>query len=200
MNPTQLRQSLRDQRKKLSVETVSAASAIIAKKIISFPEFLNAEYIAFYFSNENEIDLAEITHYAQQKNKKIYFPVLDKKQLLFYQIDENTQYIKNQFNILEPIHSDKDFFPIEKIDLFLIPLVAFDEACHRIGRGLGCYDRVLVSKQKNATLIGLAYEFQKVDRIIPESWDVAMDKIVTEKNIYHRTPAHSANHAVSQKR
>jgi len=69
--------------------------------------------------------------------------------------------LKSKFNILEPIHSKKDFCPIEKIDLFLIPLVAFDAQCHRIGRGAGCYDRALASRQKNATLIGLAYEFQR---------------------------------------
>lgn len=200
MNLKQLRQSLRDQRKKLSAEIVSVASESVAKKIIALPEFLNSKHIALYFSNENEIDPAEIAHYAQQRNKKIYFPVFENKQLFFYRVDQNTQYIKNQFNILEPIHLDKDFFPIEKIDLFLIPLVAFDEACHRVGRGLGCYDRALILRQKNAMLIGLAYEFQKVDRIIPESWDIAMDKIVTEENKYHRTPAHSANHAISQKR
>lgn len=184
MNLIQLRQSLRDQRKKLSVEIVSASSEAVAKKIIALPEFLNSKHIALYFSNENEIDPAEIAHYAQQKDKKIYFPVFEKKQLFFYPVDQDTQYTKNQFNILEPIHSKKDFFPTEKIDLFFIPLVAFDESCHRIGRGLGCYDRVLVSKQKNATLIALAYEFQKVDCIIPESWDVLMDKIVTEKAVY----------------
>ena len=161
MNLTQLRQSLRNQRKQLSAEIVSQASTSISKKIISLPEFLNSEHIAFYFSNENEIDPAEIAHHAQQKNKKIYFPVFGNKQLFFYRVDQNTKYIKNQFNILEPVHSKKDFCPIEKIDLFLIPLVAFDAQCHRIGRGAGCYDRALASRQKNATLIGLAYEFQR---------------------------------------
>src|SRR3990167_1535226 len=185
---------MRDQRKKLSVEMISAASASIAKKIISLPEFLNAKHIAFYFSNENEIDPAEIAHYAQHKNKKIYFPVFDKKQLLFYFVDQNTRYVKNQFGIFEPVCEKKDFFQTEKIDLFLIPLVAFDAQCHRVGRGAGCYDRVLASRQKNAMLIGLAYEFQKIDRIVPENWDVAMDKIVTENNIYyHATPTHRPN-------
>lgn len=188
MNLKQLRQSLRDQRKKLSIEIVSSISAVITKKIISLPEFLNAEHIAFYFSDENEIDPAEIARYAQQQNKKIYFPVLENKQLFFCHVDNNTQYAKNKLNILEPVHVKKDFFPTEKIDLFFIPLVAFDEACHRIGRGLGCYDRALASRQKNAVLIGLAYEFQKVDRIIPKSWDIAMDKIITEENIYFSEP------------
>ncbi len=184
MNLIHLRQSLRDQRKKLSAETVSAASAIITQKIISLPEFINAKHIALYFSNENEIDPADIAHHAQQQNKKIYFPVLENKNLCFCPVDQNTQYVKNQFGIVEPTYSKKHFFPTEKIDLFLIPLVAFDAQCHRIGRGAGYYDRVLVLRQKNATLIGLAYEFQKVDSIIPQPWDVAMDKTITEKNIY----------------
>ncbi len=66
MNLTQLRQSLRNQRKQLSAEIVSQASTSISKKIISLPEFLNSEHIAFYFSNENETDPAEIARHARQ--------------------------------------------------------------------------------------------------------------------------------------
>jgi 5-formyltetrahydrofolate cyclo-ligase len=130
MNLIQLRQSLRDQRKKLSAEIVSAASASIAKKIMTLPEFLNSEHIAFYFSNENEIDPAQIVRHAEQHNKKIYFPVLDNQNLLFYRVDQHTQYEKNQFGILEPIFDKKDLSPIEKIELFFIPLVAFIMIVH----------------------------------------------------------------------
>ena len=62
--------------------------------------------------------------------------------------------------------------------------MAFDVHCNRIGRGAGYYDFALKDRKKEAILIGLAYEFQKINSIIPESWDISMDIVVTEGSIY----------------
>ena len=70
----------------------------------------------------------------------------------------------------------------------MIPLVAFDRSCNRIGMGSGFYDKalsVLDDSVKKTHLIGLAYEFQKLDHIQPNKWDIALDCIVTEKKVYH---------------
>lgn len=190
---TSLRQTLREKRKHLSLHDIKVASNAVFQKIISLPVFSNSQHIACYFANENEIDPSSIVNHAQKQNKKIYFPVLENRELLFCTVNHHTQYEKNALQILEPVHTQNDFFPTEKIDLFLIPLVVFDTHCHRVGRGAGFYDRTLTHRSKNATMIGLAYAFQKVDRIIPQSWDIAMDMIVTEQNIYAHTPKDRSN-------
>ena len=78
--------------------------------------------------------------------------------------------------------------------MIFLPVVAFDINGNRLGRGAGYYDRTLafVNEQiEQGThikpcLIGLAYEFQKIEQIITDKWDVALDIIVTENNIYYR--------------
>ena len=70
-----------------------------------------------------------------------------------------------------------------------IPLVAFDPKCNRIGMGCGYYDKTLAFKKggefKNKTLlVGLAYEFQKIDSIEKNAWDIPMDAIITEDKTY----------------
>lgn len=62
-------------------------------------------------------------------------------------------------------------------DLVLVPLVAIDGKGTRLGQGKGHYDRVLARlREHGALLIGLGWEVQKVDAIIPaEPWDVPLD-------------------------
>jgi 5-formyltetrahydrofolate cyclo-ligase len=185
-----LRQQLRHQRKQLSPQDVMVVSQAVTQQIITLPAFSSAQHIAFYFPSENEIDPAGMVSIAQQQNKKIYFPIMQNKALIFCRIDEKTQYQKNQVQILEPVYSEKNIISVDQIDLFFVPLVAFDAQCHRMGRGAGFYDRVL--KDKKGMAIGLAYAFQEVDVIAAQPWDVAMDMIVTETAVFMRSPSQAS--------
>src|SRR3990167_4005216 len=168
----ELRTFIRNYRKQLSSDVVAQASSQISEKIMHLPEFLNAKKIAYYLSHENEINLSMIACRAQALNKSLYLPVLkDKNELLFYHIDSNTRFEKNKWEIEEPIISEELSVLPNTFDLILMPLVAFDIQGNRLGRGVGCYDRCLAFVKK-PILMGVAYEFQKVDTIIPESWDV----------------------------
>jgi 5-formyltetrahydrofolate cyclo-ligase len=53
--------------------------------------------------------------------------------------------------------------------------------------GAGYYDRTFANI-KNTKLLGVAYQFQRIDFINPEPWDVALDAVVTESAIYRRNP------------
>ena len=66
-------------------------------------------------------------------------PACSNADMRFYHIDESTEYRKSRFGIWEPVHA----LPAEasQLDIVLVPLVAFDEACNRMGHGCGYYDR-----------------------------------------------------------
>jgi 5-formyltetrahydrofolate cyclo-ligase len=70
-------------------------------------------------------------------------------------------------------------------DILLIPLVAFDRSCYRLGKGGGFYDRTLEALRKNHTVlaIGLGYDQQEVERIPRELHDQQLDYIVTPAHI-----------------
>lgn len=186
MYKSDIRKTIRAQRKQLSAHIIADASHIVSEKILHHPAFLNAKKIALYISHDNEIDLSEIMSRARELNKSIYLPILsDNNELTFYEINSNTRFIKNKFGIDEPVVSNQSPVSPTELDLMLIPLVAFDAQCNRLGRGAGYYDRTLqftknISRDERPVLIGVAYEFQKVDQLIPEAWDVKMDCIVTE--------------------
>ncbi len=185
-----LRRNIRTKRKQLSTDEVATTSSIIAKKIIRHPTFIQSKHIAYYVPDENEVDTSFIAQEAQRLKKSLYLPIFsEKNKLAFYLIDSNTQFEKNKLGILEPIVLNQSPASPAELDLMLIPLVAFDQYCNRLGRGAGCYDRTLeftkqLSQGQRPTLMGLAYEFQKVDEIIPKEWDIKMDAIITEKDSY----------------
>jgi 5-formyltetrahydrofolate cyclo-ligase len=72
---------------------------------------------------------------------------------------------------------------IDEVDLIVIPGVAFDYACNRLGYGGGYYDMLLAQRKKKAPIIALAYEEQIVDKIPSESHDIKVDMIITDKKI-----------------
>ncbi|MDP1573923.1 MAG: 5-formyltetrahydrofolate cyclo-ligase [Coxiellaceae bacterium] len=182
VSPKACRVMLREQRKQLLPDVVKKASLLVSEKIMASADFLNSNHIAYYLPHENEIDLSQVFIHALALKKSVYLPVFyAPHDLKFYRVDKNTPYQKNKLGILEPVSND--LISVDQLDLMVIPLVAFDACCHRLGRGLGCYDRYLQAAH-HCKRIGVAYEFQKILEIQPEAWDVPMDYIVTERADY----------------
>lgn len=72
-------------------------------------------------------------------------------------------------------------------DALIVPLVGFDEACHRLGYGGGYYDRTLAGANPKPLAIGVGFEFMRLTSIEPLAHDVPMDFIVTEAGVFPRT-------------
>ena len=106
--------------------------------------------------------------------------------LEFVACHEGQRFAPGAFGILEPV--DGEVVPLADHDAVLVPLVAFDEHCHRIGQGGGYYDRALASlpggsdRSRPAT-IGVAYWFQQVARIPHDPWDVPLDAVATDRGV-----------------
>jgi len=98
----------------------------------------------------------------------------------FYKWSTNDPLKLNKFGIPEPI-SQKLCIP----DILLVPLVAYDDKLNRLGYGGGFYDRYIekIEKKKKILKVGLAFSFQKLNRVPTSSHDKKLDFIITEKGI-----------------
>jgi len=70
--------------------------------------------------------------------------------------------------------------------VIVLPMVGFDEQGYRLGYGGAYFDRTLAGMQPKPLAIGVAYELARLATIHPQSWDVAMDWVVTERGAFRR--------------
>ncbi len=164
------------------------SAALAAKRhLLRLGAFRRAHRLAIYLSVDGEIDLGPIIIAALARKKSLYAPVLERGSMQFARIREDAELRDNQFGIPEPrngTHLDP-----RCLDVVLTPLVAFDDAGTRLGMGGGHYDRCFRflgprSRWLSPKLIGMGYEFQRLQRIEQHSWDVPLWAAVTEKGIY----------------
>lgn len=183
---TAIRNSIKQVREKISIPYRETSSLQICKRLRSLEEYRHAKRIALYFAVNGEIDLSNIWSNAPLHGKFCYFPALNEDSTLsFLPATPNTPFKHNRYGIPEPDVSRDLAIPTEELDLIIIPLVGFDVRCNRLGMGAGYYDRTLQGK-KTGLLLGVAYQFQRVDFIEPQPWDVPLDAVITQKAIYKR--------------
>ncbi|ALJ56602.1 5-formyltetrahydrofolate cyclo-ligase family protein [Candidatus Xiphinematobacter sp. Idaho Grape] len=87
--------------------------------------------------------------------------------------------------ILEP--NSKRTFPLGKIDLILVPGLAFDLRGGRLGRGGGHYDRILSRPDCVGKVIGVCYAAQVVEYVPRERHDLPVGALLTEKGLVEIT-------------
>lgn len=149
--------------------------------------FQNSHHIACYFGQEDEFDCAAIIQEIWRLGKTCYLPALSLQQpncLEFIVYHEKDPLRLNRYHIFEPENGAR--ISAENLDLVIVPLVAFDLQGHRIGMGGGYYDRTFAFKKKQTGkpyLLGLGYDFQKVDAVPNDAWDVLLDGVLTEKKL-----------------
>lgn len=169
----------------------------IFHSLVSLPFFQQANRLACFFSHLNEPNLLIAllnyleTHPEAQK-KSLYLPILKKSAsgsyLSFGLCTSETNYKSNLYGIPEPAVPPKDELNAHELDLMLVPLVGFNSAKKRIGMGGGFYDRTLSFKLTHPNtkpyLVGIAYACQKSENIPVEPHDIALDKIITQSQVY----------------
>ena len=172
-----LRDRLKKKRHALLDDEALSLSRSISKRLVNEPDFENCNNLAIYMASNKET-LLLIT-----KNKKILLPKIESNKLTFHL--HTNKFKKNKFGIREPL--EKEVFPINKIQLILVPLIAFNADLYRIGYGGGYYDRTLqnfVSKKTGPKLWGIGYDFQRVSTNFQNKFDIRLDKVITDKKIY----------------
>lgn len=176
---------MRDRRRALSVRERMQASRLLCRRLENHPYYIRAKTVGIYFPNDGEINVALL---AQKPcEKKFYLPVLPptgKRRLWFAYYQPGSRLIPDRFGIPEPISRVR--VRAEHLDLLLVPLVAFDHVGGRIGMGGGFYDTSLSFLKRSQTMkpihvIGAAYQFQQVDNIPKDNWDIPLHGVISEQ-------------------
>ena len=178
-----LRATLLDTRARLPAAEVVQASEAVARRVVELPEFARATRIAAYRAVRGEIDCDPIVQWAWQSGRRVYLPVTQPpRTMTFARWRRDDTFVTSRFGIDEPLPIARRIAP-ERLDVVLVPLVAFDHEGTRLGHGAGYYDAAFGFRRSprriRPVLVGLAHAFQEVDRIGRHEWDVPLDIVVT---------------------
>lgn len=141
--------------------------------------------VAGYWPVRDEVDVLPLLGKLGERGCKVALPCVSGRgvPLVFRLWRPEDRLRQGAFGIMEPADA-----PPVVPDVVLVPVVAFDAGCNRLGYGAGFYDRTLAAIRAEGKVLaaGIGCEAQKFDSVPAEGHDVAMDMIVTEKAVYRR--------------
>lgn len=160
-----------------------AKSREINNRLSQLPEYRAASSILFFASFRSEVNTLPMIQQALAEDKRVVLPKVKGKDLALFEIrDFDKDVSPGTWGILEP--HEKNPVLLDVVDLVIVPGLAFDEQCNRLGYGAGFYDRLL-SRYQGPT-VAVAFEKQIVPLVPVSTGDVPVRKIVTEKRIIER--------------
>lgn len=175
MEKSDIRRKIKTMRQMmLDIEKESAASEVFAR-LEQTAAFLMADKILMYHSLPDELPTHRFLNKWKER-KHFYLPRVNGVNLEILPYDESRLEL-GSFHIEEPQGSDT--VNADEMELIVVPAVAYDRKCMRLGRGKGFYDRMLATT--HATKVGVGYDFQLVDEIPSEPHDVPMDMVITQQ-------------------
>jgi 5-formyltetrahydrofolate cyclo-ligase len=150
----------------------------------SFPG-LAAAKLAFCWPIRGEYDARPLLHTLRHRGALTALPVVvaPKQPLVFREWHPGVALASGPLGIPFPPASE-----LVMPTALLLPMVGWDEAGYRLGYGAGFFDLTLASLPKRPVVIGVGYELGKISSIHPQSWDVPLDWVVTERGVYRRDP------------
>lgn len=131
-----------------------------------------------YLALEDEVDLAPLGGF------RTAYPVCRRgREMEAYIPAADDPLAPAMLGVRQPDPARGAYVDPAELSVVLAPCVAFDEKCRRLGHGGGYYDRYL-RRCPNALVIAVAFEAQRLDRIVTDEWDVPADMVVTEAGLY----------------
>jgi 5-formyltetrahydrofolate cyclo-ligase len=193
------RATIRQRRREISDDVRKTATQRIVNSMAQLKFFQTARKVAGFLAFDGEADPMALMTLAHQQQKQVYVPIIIAKRepLKFCPWQPDVPMKINPFGIEEPDVDSALWISADQLDFVICPLVAFDQRCHRMGVGAGYYDRSFVflndfdqnhprHVERPTVLAGFAFEMQRVTEIKPQPWDVALDWVVSERQLYRR--------------
>lgn len=180
---TALRREIKRRIAALAKEEIKRQSASACELAEGLTAFKNARTILGYKAMPGECDPASLVKAAAGMGKSIAYPICGTEGgLELYIPSDESCFVKGAYGITEPDRERSERITIERIDLVIVPGMAFDRDLYRLGWGGGYYDRLL--NDAAAFKLGLALKEQMTERVPREPWDVKMDAIACDFGIY----------------
>lgn len=189
MPKIQIREWVKNHRKQLLDEMIYNTSQAITTNVIKGEYFKQANIIFLYAAFDKEVQTKFLHDCAKHEGKKLAYPKVELStgEMHFYIVENFNELQLQKFKTMQIYEPNPQYHqhivPCKK-DLMIIPGLAFDECGNRIGYGGGFYDRYL-RQYPDAYKLGVCMDFQLLNQIMQEAFDIKMDAVITELRALH---------------
>jgi 5-formyltetrahydrofolate cyclo-ligase len=187
MRKQDLRRQMLQKRAGYSAAEIATKSQMIAAHFFAHfaLDAIRALHVFLPIQRRHELDTWPIIHQLQANSPQVQVvvSVADTREytLTHHWLLPETELVENKWGIPEP--QDAALVPIEKLDLVLVPLLAFDEQGHRVGYGKGFYDRFLNACRPDTLKVGLSLEPAVSEITDVHEDDVRLDAVITPAGV-----------------
>jgi 5-formyltetrahydrofolate cyclo-ligase len=185
----QIRDDISQKMSELSESIRAEKNRAIEARLFEFANFLEAKIALLYINGDYEVQTESIIKRSYVYNKIVVLPAFDpeKFEMRLMKVDKlSKELIPGPRSVLEPDANRCKTVPMERIDIAIIPGLAFDEKGGRIGSGKGYYDRLIPKLAITTRKVALTFEEQIVPQIPMESHDKHVDIIITDRRIIYK--------------
>jgi len=168
-------------------DELNTKRAKIEERLFDFANFRESALALMYFGYQCGFDTSDIMTRLAQSSKDIVLPLFadqEKVPMMFKIIDPVSDIVKNPEPAPDPERCKQ--INIDKIDIAIIPGIAFDEKGGRIGVGTGRYDGIIPRLSNTTRKVALAFEEQIVTLVPMQPHDKYVDIIITDKRIIYK--------------
>lgn len=176
MGKTELRKIVRRLKAEMGSDAKASAEVQATARLLHLPEFVGARTVLAYHALPDELSTTQLL--AAAHGKQLFLPRVNGDNLEIVAYNPATL-SRGAYGIQEPLGDAT--VGIDSIDAVIVPAMAYDRSGNRLGRGRGYYDRLLAGAR--CRKIGFVYDCQIVDCVPSDQFDVAVDVIVTDKQI-----------------
>lgn len=175
MDKTSLRKKIREQKRAMTETEIVERSEKLGVLFAASELYRNAQTIYAYLPYNQEVRTVPMLERAMKDGKRVAVPKVYGEEMKFLYITDLNRVEKGYAGIPEPMGDE----PVaqDPTALVLMPGLAFDREGHRIGYGGGFYDKFLAAEPGHPT-VALCYEFQMVERIQTEEFDIPVDQVI----------------------
>lgn len=188
MTKQELRAEARRRLRALDPATRAGAEAEIARRVWTVPEVAAARTLLLFADLPEEVHTDTIAAEALRVGVTLVYPLTrpDSRTMTLHRVTSLAELRTGNYGIREPALDVCAEVAAEQVDVALVPGLAWDRSGNRLGRGAGYYDRMFARPDWRGFRCGIFFAHQEADTIAPEAWDLPLDAVVTEREVWRR--------------
>jgi 5-formyltetrahydrofolate cyclo-ligase len=164
----------------------AASSLAIADRVTRMEEAASARSVMVFWSFGSEVDTDPLIDRWLDDGKNVALPRIEGGDVVPVVFVRGAPTTTTSFGAMEPAEG-RVLDPAE-VDLVVVPGVAFDRSCNRLGYGAGYYDRFLRRTRPDVPAVAIAFATQIVQVVPTGGTDRRVDAIVTQAEVIRCPP------------